>query len=85
MCKAYYLFAAMIVGVMVWDGGGRYREGNDAFFDKWNKCCGNFTYDCLKGYGKLNKADVGRFKKICKAPIAGRLAADISKKNWDAL
>ena len=40
MCNAYFIFVALVVGVMIWDMWG-VKEGNqgDVFFEKWNKCC----------------------------------------------
>ena len=68
MCKAYYIFAALVVGVMIWDMRG-VKEGNegDIFFKKWDGCCKKWDGKCRGWYHHMKDTDKKRVKNICRA------------------
>ena len=70
MCKAYYLFAVLIVGIMMWDMRS-VKEGNegDIFFEKWDGCCRKWDGKCSGWYHHIKDVDKKRVKNICRAAM----------------
>ena len=80
---------------MIWDMWG-VKEGNqgDAFFEKWNKCCGGWNRGCSNSYRHTKSEDRERVHNICMrlretkrapTPQANYLKKETVKKNWEAL
>ena len=95
MCNAYFIFVALVVGVMIWDMWG-VKEGNqgDVFFEKWNKCCETRDGSCRQSYRHMKRDDRKRVRKICRrlretkrapTPQADYLRKDAVRKSWEAL
>ena len=98
MCNAYFIFAALVFLVMAWDRWGRvvreYNE-NDAFFEKWSKCCGILQAgECNKDYNSSEINDQRRIDDICikykqiletRTPETLLMVYELQQKNLESL